>query len=276
MPNRTKIRRAKTGNVAEILTVGNEILIGHTLDTNSNWIAKRLTRHGWKTTRITTIQDDLLEIAMTLRAVLQRRPTLVFTLGGLGPTPDDMTLKGIARGLGRPLRPNRESLEMIREFYTRMGRGSVKMTVARRKMALLPPGAKPLKNTVGTAPGVITPKGPTTIISLPGVPAELKAIFNGSVTPILKNYGGVAPTETTLRIDGIVESALAPAIVKVRRAFPDLYFKSHPRRSETLAKPLIDLHIYSINEKGRQRLRAAVSMIVAELSRLSKQGKSSS
>jgi molybdenum cofactor synthesis domain-containing protein len=254
-------------NSAEIITIGNEILIGHTLDTNSNWIAKRLTEHGWLLRRTTTIPDSLKEIAAAVRESLGRKPRLLFTLGGLGPTPDDMTLKGVARALGTPVEVNRTALEMVGRFYERM-RGQTKITGPRRKMAMLPRGAKPLNNPVGTAPGVMLKKGSTTIISLPGVPREMEAIFRESVIPLLEKSGGRAPVETTLMIDGIVESAFAPVIARVRRLFPGLYFKSHPRGSETTGRMLIELHIYSLTENGRERLGEAASYILKELSKL--------
>src|SRR3989442_1118975 len=110
-------------NSVEIVTIGNELLIGHTLDTNSNWIAQRLREHGWLLRRITTIPDSLNEIATAVEESLRRKPRLLFTLGGLGPTPDDMTLKGIARALGTPVRLNETALEMVRQFYEQVPLG---------------------------------------------------------------------------------------------------------------------------------------------------------
>ena len=138
----------------------------------------------------------------------------------------------------------------------------------RRKMAMLPKEGSPLSNSVGTAPGVLIEKGSTTIISLPGVPREMEAIFRESVIPLLEKSGGRAPIETTLKIDGIVESAFAPVITRVRRLFPGLYFKSHPRGSETTGRPLIELHIYSLTESGREKLGEAASYILKQLSEL--------
>ena len=254
-------------NSVEIVTIGNELLIGHTLDTNSNWIAQRLREHGWLLRRITTIPDSLNEIATAVEESLRRKPRLLFTLGGLGPTPDDMTLKGIARALGTPVRLNETALEMVRQFYKRMERPA-KMIGPRRKMAMLPKGASPLSNPVGTAPGVMIETGSTTIISLPGVPREMEAIFRESVIPLLEKSGGRAPIETTLKIDGIVESAFAPVLVRVKRLFPGLYFKSHPRGGEITGRPLIELHIYSLTEKGREQVSEAASYVLEQLSEL--------
>ncbi len=251
---------------AEIVTIGNEILIGHTLDTNSNWIAKRLRHYGWQLSRVTTIPDSLSEIQSTVRNAIARRPVLLFTLGGLGPTPDDMTMKGVARALEAQIIVNGEALRMVREYYRKM-EGETAITHARRKMATLPEGALPLKNPIGTAPGVSIERGGTRLVSLPGVPREMKAIFERSIVPILKEEGSGAPIETTLRITGVIESALAPIIVAARQEYHGLYFKSHPRGGET-RHPLILLHVYSVEEEGRSKVREAAAYVLKRLAAL--------
>ena len=206
-------------------------------------------------------------IAASVKETLRRKPRLLITLGGLGPTPDDMTLKGVGLGLGKALQLNVKALRMVQAFYKRMGRGEVDMTIPRKKMASLPIGARPIANPVGTAPGVILTKGMSTVVSLPGVPKEMKAIFLDSIVPILKTTGGRAPAEITMRIDGIVESALAPTITLVKRRYPGLYFKSHPRGSEITGRPLIELHIYSLNENSRKKLGEAAFFILTRLAK---------
>src|SRR6058998_1233056 len=102
----------KRSLTAEIISVGNELLIGHTLDTNSHWIAKRLTRFGWTLQRITVLRDSLASIKDGVTGALRRRPDLLITLGGLGPTHDDLTLKGIALALKKRLSLNPDALAM--------------------------------------------------------------------------------------------------------------------------------------------------------------------
>ena len=94
----------------EIISVGNELLIGKIVNTNSYWIAKRVTTLGMKVRRITTVGDDVEEISNAIQEALQRRPRFIITTGGLGPTFDDKTLEGIARGLGRGLRVHEQAL----------------------------------------------------------------------------------------------------------------------------------------------------------------------
>src|SRR2546422_526486 len=164
----------------EVFAVGRELLIGKTVNTNAYWIGGRLARMGTRLSRITTVDDDLREISSSLRESLRRKPEFLVVVGGLGPTPDDMTLAGIAKGLRRRLALNREALRMVRDHYVEMGRGDLKLTSARRKMARLPLGATPLKNTVGTAPGVRLEARGTIIFALPGVPREMKSVFRRS------------------------------------------------------------------------------------------------
>ena len=251
---------------AEIIAIGNELLIGHTLDTNSHWIAQRLTKYGWTLQRITTIRDSLIAIKTAVNEALQRRPGLLITLGGLGPTHDDMTVQGVALALGKRLSVNDDALAMIKARYQRL-EAWTGLTSSRSKMATLPAGAEALPNPVGTAPGVLIKVDRTKMVSLPGVPAEMKAIFNGSIIPLLKVSDHVAPSEAFLDLVGIVESALAPALDKTRKAFPGLYFKSHPRGHESGIRSLIQLHIYSVDPGARSRLDNAISFLLRELSK---------
>ena len=98
----------------EIICIGNELLIGKTLNTNAQWIAKRATSLGMAVKRITVVGDDVDEIAGAVREALQRKPRFILTTGGLGPTFDDKTLEGIARALNRELKVDESALNMIK------------------------------------------------------------------------------------------------------------------------------------------------------------------
>ncbi len=248
----------------EVVSIGNELLIGQTLDTNSNWIGKQVTRLNWQLERITQLRDSLETIRQGVQEALGRKPELLITVGGLGPTHDDMTLKGVALALGKPLVLNRKALDTIKKHYRGM-EGSLVLTTYRRKMATLPAGAEPLPNPVGTAPGVLAKLDGTTIISLPGVPAEMKAIFKQSVVPLLQRQCAGPPREAYVRLAGIIESALAPVLDRAQRRFPGLYFKSHPKGKETGVRSLIQLHVYSIDTKSEGRIGEAVAFIIKNL-----------
>ena len=214
----------------EVLAVGKELLIGRTLNTNAHWIGKRLALMGTMIKEITTVDDDLAEISEGLAAVLSRRPGFVVVIGGLGPTPDDMTLKGVAMGTGRRMSLNRRALSLIRDHYARRGMPGVELTPARRKMAVLPSGATPLPNLAGTAPGVRLVEGDSVVFCLPGVPVEMRSIFRRSVEPEIRaSVGRLSRAAVTLKLEGIYESALAPLIRRELRRNPGVYIKSHPR-----------------------------------------------
>ena len=251
---------------AEIISVGNELLIGHTLDTNSHWIAKRFTKFGWTLQRITVLRDSLAAIKDGVKGALGRKPELLITLGGLGPTHDDMTLKGIALALNKRLTLNPEAFAMVKARYSKL-EASTGLTRFRRKMATLPEGAEPLPNPIGTAPGIMSKVGTTRLVSLPGVPSEMKAIFTGSVISMLKASKAEAPKEVTVGLVGIIESALAPALDRTRKAFPGLYFKSHPRGREGGIRSLIQLHVYSVDPESRTKLDSAIAHLLRELSK---------
>jgi nicotinamide-nucleotide amidase len=253
-------------STAEIISIGNELLIGHTLDTNSHWIAKQLTKLGWTLERVTQLRDSLDSIKSGVRESLKRHPSVLVTIGGLGPTHDDMTLAGISRALNKPLRIDKEALQLVKDHYRRLERRP-KLTRYRTKMATLPKGSVPLPNPVGTAPGVKTRESGTTIFSLPGVPSEMKAIFKSSLIPYMQSFHTTRPREMEVKITGIIESALAPILDQARKIYPKLYFKSHPRGRETGIRPLILLHIYNIEPGAEQGIAEAAAYVLQELAR---------
>jgi molybdenum cofactor synthesis domain-containing protein len=214
----------------EMLAVGKELLIGRTLNTNALWVGKRLAIMGTMIKEITTVDDDLVEIATAFRAIVRRTPDFLVIMGGLGPTPDDMTLKGVADALGVGLRRSDAALAMIREHYAKRGLGKMELTPSRVKMATLPVGGEPLENSAGTAPGVRLTAGRTAVFCLPGVPAEMRGIFRRFVEPEIKGrLGSLHRKYVTMKIEGVFESALAPVIAEELRRHPDAYIKSHPR-----------------------------------------------
>jgi len=231
----------------EIICIGTELLIGKTLNTNAQWLAKRITTLGLNVLRITVTADNIDEISTTLQESLQRKPQFIITTGGLGPTFDDKTLEGIAKGLKRKIKINDDALKMIEKTYSRYVEerliNKVELTPPRVKMAKLPEEAKPLPNPIGTAPGVLIEYEGTTILALPGVPSEMEAIFEESVAPIMKKAAeDVTFFETSIYVIGVMESEIAPLIDQVMHDNPYVYIKSHPGR-EGEKKPRLELHL---------------------------------
>jgi molybdenum cofactor synthesis domain-containing protein len=261
-------------NSLEIICVGNELLIGKTLNTNATWLAKRVTSLGLAVKRIVVIRDELDEIAETVQETLRRKPDFIITTGGLGPTFDDKTLEGIARGLNRRLEVNKEALKMVRQKYVayleKTGKTEkIELTPPRVKMATLPEGTWPLPNPVGTAPGVITEVEGTFIIALPGVPPEMEAIFNESIAEIIKKRAGKSAFfETSIYVEEIMESNLAPLIDNVMHHNPHVYVKSHVYTKSVAqvegGRSHIELHFSTTAddpETARKRLDKSVSQL---------------
>lgn len=220
--------------ITEILAIGNELLLGDVLDTNTQWLCRRIAGLGGRVTRVTTVGDEPEAIADALRGALTRGARVIFTSGGLGPTTDDLTLSAIAQALRRPLIENPQALAMLQETYARlMNAGYVThdaLTEERRKMARLPAGAQPVHNPVGAAPGVVLREGETTIICLPGVPAELKGIFEESLLPRLKElYGEGYFAERTIQVACGDESVLAPLVNRLAAHHSRVYVKSRAK-----------------------------------------------
>jgi nicotinamide-nucleotide amidase len=252
----------------EIICIGNELLIGKILNTNAQWLSKRATMLGIAVKRVTVVPDDVTETAKAIRETIKRKPNFILTTGGLGPTFDDKTLESIARALKRKLEVNQEALRMVKERYRtytqKSGRQNVELTPARIKMATIPENAKPIHNPVGTAPAVqIYLKG-TILVSLPGVPQEMEAIFEENIEPMLKHASnGIIFFEESLYVDNIMESALAPLIDETMRDNLGIYIKSHPRGAEN--KPRIEIH-FSMTTVNKQKAHGQIQKAKSQLS----------
>jgi nicotinamide-nucleotide amidase len=215
----------------EIFIIGNEILNGDIQDTNTHWLCKEITGLGGHVVRGTALRDDLDVVAEELRGAIERGARVIFTSGGLGPTADDLTLEAVAKCAGTEVRLHEKARQMIKDSYDALFYKGILaqggLTPAREKMAWLPQGAIPIDNPVGTAPCSLLHTGQSVIISLPGVPKELKGIFNSSLQPFLQETfrGGIAVMHT-MTVYCNDESVLEPVLSRVAPAHPDVYIKS--------------------------------------------------
>jgi molybdenum cofactor synthesis domain-containing protein len=225
--------RSKVSNMptAEILSIGSELIEGLRTNTNATWLARRLTAIGIRVTRITTVGDVVEDVAAAVRASLSRSPDVIVITGGLGPTIDDRTSEALALATRRRLVLDPAALEVIKLSYERMhARGLILhkgISSARRKMAFIPDGATALPNPVGTAPGIRLMQGKTLIICLPGVPAEMRAIFTKYVRGDLVKFGQ-AQHRVSIDVRGIDEATLAPLLERLAKKFPRLDVRSYP------------------------------------------------
>lgn len=215
----------------EILTIGNEILLGLVEDTNSNYLCRVVRGMGGRVRHVAVVRDEIDDIAEEVRASVGRGADLIFTCGGLGPTDDDLTLAAIAKFADLRVEMNEAAKGLVAGRYKQLALqgyvSSAEMSDARLKMARLPEGAFPVENPVGAAPAVVLEFGGARIVSLPGVPAELRAIIEGPLQTLLTGvFGRGSYREHLMTVECGDESELAPALRKVALAHPEVYIKS--------------------------------------------------
>ncbi len=196
----------------ELITIGDELLLGFTVDTNAAHLARELASIGVEMVRRTTVGDVATDIAQAVREGLERSGAVI-TTGGLGPTSDDLTKPSIAALFGRDMVLDEEHLARMRERWrSRFGR---EMPEANRQQAMIPAGALKLENRHGSAAGVwLEDERGRWVAMLPGVPREMRGMLADTLLPRLhaRNTAGTVVRSVTLRTTGIAESMLADRI----------------------------------------------------------------
>ena len=252
---------------AEIVCLGNELLIGVTVNTNATYIGDELTKIGYEVRRITTIRDDIELASAFFDELISRKPSLVIVTGGLGPTYDDIQLEVISKATGLELEENNEALQQIEAYYAKR---DLALTLERRKMGYLPVNSVVLKNNVGGAPGCYFRYNDIDFYCLPGVPTEMKDIFKNQILTNLKEKTKIELFEKKFQIFNCVESELAPHISKIKADFPNLYIKSHPAYKD---KKGIVIHISGTGDNGKENVEIVIkkikTVLASELSSIS-------
>ena len=190
---------------------------------------------GGRVQHVSAVPDEINTIAGEIHASLKRGALLILTCGGLGPTDDDLTLAAVAKATDHDLELNATAQQFVERRYRELASqgyvSNAEMTESRLKMAWLPEGARPIENPIGAAPAVVLETDPTFIISLPGVPAELKAIVEGPLQYLLVEvFGRRAYREREIFVECGDESQLAPLLREVVSSHPDVYIKSRASR----------------------------------------------
>ena len=194
---------------ADIITIGDELLIGQTVNTNASWMGKELSNLGITVARSTTISDEREDILETLNEAIKRSDLIIFT-GGLGPTKDDITKETLADFFGMKLVLKEDVLARVKGYFEAKGR---EMLPSNIQQAYLPDGCMVLDNHLGTASGMWFDYKGKIIVSLPGVPYEMKALMTEEVLPrVSAKYGVEGLYYQTLMTQGIGESFLAEKI----------------------------------------------------------------
>ena len=190
--------------IAEILSVGTELLMGQVVNTDAQYLARRLSEAGVTLHHQTTVGDNPQRLLEAIQTALGRAD-VVITTGGLGPTADDITKELSAKALGLPIEHLMEAEKMVRGWFQKSGH---LMTENNLQQSFFPKGAKLLENRFGTAPGCIVEASGRTIINLPGPPRELIPMFDRGVMPYLMERSGARIVSRYLRIFGMGESTV--------------------------------------------------------------------
>ncbi len=212
---------------AEIIAVGSELLLGDVINSNAAWISKRLAAMGVDVYYHVTVGDNPTRINKVIQQALVRSDILIFT-GGLGPTDDDLTVPTIANFFGVPLIHDPESEQMIRDFFVVRG---MPMSPSNLKQAMKPQGAETIKNPIGTAPGIawnlaeLTGKT-TLILTFPGVPKELYAMWDGGERFIRQQLSRNGETPMVLRSESLHFFGIGES--KIGEQLRDLMESSNP------------------------------------------------
>lgn len=203
---------------AIIITIGDEILMGQILDTNSRYMARKLTNIGVEVTEILSIPDKREEIYETVDYAMEQADLILVT-GGLGPTKDDVTKKVLAEYFGSRLVMNEEAMGWLKELLD--GRG-IAMNENNKSQAMLPDNCRILRNYKGTASGMWFERGWKSLISFPGVPFEMENLLDASVLPELKaRYPHLQLEYRMLKVYDLPESSLAQHLERWEESLPD-------------------------------------------------------
>ncbi len=231
------------GTSAQIISIGNELLLGHILNSNTSYISRNLLTIGIKTSCHISIPDDPETIALSIKGSLRNSDIVVIT-GGLGPTVDDVTLKSIASALSRRLIFKKNIAVRIKEDFKKR---RLKMPSNNLRQAFIPEGAKPILNNIGTAPGLIIPlpieergrvRGDRVLIALPGVPFELYPMFEKKVLPYLKKqfHPDKIIKSRVIKITGLPESKVNEKIEDILKIKGDVQMGIYPHPEEITVK----------------------------------------
>ena len=244
---------------AEIISIGSELLLGQIVDTNASWLAKRLTELGVNLFYKSVVGDNPGRMEEVIARALQRSD-VVITGGGLGPTQDDLTREVVAQATGRRLVVDPHLREQIEHRFRRRG---LIMTANNERQALIPEGAIPIENPNGTAPAFLVEDPRGLIFALPGVPFELKWLFDNEVVPSLRERFGLSEVITyrVLKVGEMGESSVDDRIghLIANSSNPTVGVLAHPGQVD------VRIAVKAASAEEAARLMAPVESEVREL-----------
>ncbi|RKU31378.1 hypothetical protein C6497_02470 [Candidatus Poribacteria bacterium] len=241
----------------ELFSVGTELVLGQIQDTNAHWIAQQILQNGGELRRVTMLRDDFDEMTEAISSAIQRETALILTTGGLGPTPDDMTVAVIASLIGtKPIVSN----ETVAEYKKRreMPEDDI-LNEALTKMATIPETAQVYQNPAGWAPCISVEYKMSTIMMMPGPPREMKAIFDAYIQPlIIDRYRDEISTARVYV--SMFEAEVSPLMQKVMERYPDVYLKAYVslRNTEGNSMPIDFVSTSSESQETEEQLKSSI------------------
>ena len=208
----------------EIFSLGTELVMGRIQDTNAFWMAQELVALGTTVRRITVLLDELDTLREAFEQAVVRQTAVVLTSGGLGPTPDDLTVQALAALMGVQPVVHEPTLDAYVQRRNLSGRGELNDALLR--MATVPEGAQVYQNPAGWAPCVSVTRDTTTFFALPGPPHEMQAVFTMYVVPFFTTTYPAHAASLRVAVN-MYESELAPLFAKVRARYPSTYLKGY-------------------------------------------------
>ena len=208
----------------ELFSIGTELVLGQIQDTNAHWIAQQVLQLGGELRRVTMLRDDFDEMTEALGTAIERETALILMTGGLGPTPDDMTVAVVASLIGtKPV----VSEETIAEFRKRREMSeNDPLNEALTKMATVPETAQVLQNPAGWAPCISVSHKQSTLMMMPGPPREMKAVFETHIQPLIVERYRAEISTARVHVN-MFEAEVSPLMQKVMERHPNVYLKAY-------------------------------------------------
>ncbi|MBS7622643.1 competence/damage-inducible protein A [Candidatus Bathyarchaeota archaeon] len=239
------MRSLKTFDI-EIISIGSELCYGKVSDSNSFWLADRITRLGGTVSRITCIRDDEAQISEVLDESLKRRPRFLLVTGGLGPTKDDKTVNAISRLTKSEIVIDEATVERACQ---KKGVPRERLPTHFIRMARTLSGAETFANPVGISPASIMKIDETTLILMPGPPKEVQAIFQDHISPLIE--GSIPRRSHSCRVVvDMVESDLSPIIEDVEREFREVYLKPLVSEYDRITGLPVEVIVFGVNDEA--------------------------
>jgi nicotinamide-nucleotide amidase len=244
-----------------VFCIGTELTRGELTNSNASWLSSRLTELGFEVTEHVVVDDDMERICDSLQR-LGKTHAIIVTTGGLGPTTDDLTSTAVAKALGKELVRDQESYEHIRQRFEKVGRV---MTDSNAKQADFPEGAEVLANPIGTAAGFAIQVGKARAFFMPGVPREMKRIFDGEVVPRIRDLAPNVHYQVRLRTFGLPESTVGDKLRGLEEENPGIIIGYRAHFPEIEVKVLARGGTHSAAREVCEKVAAEVRVRLADV-----------